>query len=170
MARLTVKEVKAQLEAKGLVLRVSPGKGYSVWKKGEKQTLEVQFKNLDQVVAKYLTGKVDPKKMLKVEGMKEKVIHANKLTKLDTAAIKKRILKSLKGFDKTEVTELMRQVEQREMTLAEINSIIDKCLPIRTERQREFYLKDNKLAKQLFADLKENFKVEIAGQFFLSQV
>ena len=171
MPRLTVATVKTQLEAKGLVLRLIAGKGYSVYKKGAKQNiLEIQFKNLDELVAKHLTGKIDAKKMLKVEGMKEAVTHANSLTKMDTASIKKRILKCLKEFDKKDVQDLMRQVEQREMTLAEINNMIDKMLPIRTERNRVVFLKDNKLAKQLFSELRENFKVEIAGNFFLSQV
>lgn len=172
MARLTVATVKTQLAEKGLILRISPGKGYSVYTKGQKRNiLEVQFKNLQDLVDAYLpTGKINPRKMLKVEGIKEAVTHANNLTKMDTASIKKEILKIFKGFDKKEIQKVMIAVEQREMSLAEVNAIINQSLPIKSDNNRAIFLNDNNRAKELFKQLRENFAVDMAGQFFLSQV
>ena len=171
MARLTVATVKAQLEQKGLVLRISPGKGYSVYKKNEKQNLDVHFKNLQDLVAKYFPTKgIDPKKMLRVEGIKQSVTHANNLTKQDTEFLKKQIYKIFKDFDKQDITNVINQVFNLEMSNTDIDRVVDKTLPIKTERNRKYFLVDNLKAKELLKQLRENSLVDLAGQFFLSQV
>ena len=162
MTRLTVATVKAQLEQKGLVLRISPGKGYSVYKKNEKQNLNVHFKNLQDLVDKYFPTKgIDPKKMLKAEGIG---------IKQDTEFLKKQIYKIFKDFNKKDITNVVNQVFNLEMSNTDIDRVVDQTLPIKTERNRKYFLADNLKAKELLKQLRENSLVDLAGQFFLSQV
>ena len=156
MTRLTVATVKAQLEQKGLVLRISPGKGYSVYKKNEKHDLNVHFKNLQDLAAKYL--------LKKGIGIKQSVTHANNLTKQDTEFLKKQIYKIFKDFNKKDITNVINQVFNLEMSNTDIDRVVDQTLPIK------YFLADNLKAKELLKQLRENSLVDLAGQFFLSQV
>lgn len=169
MPRLTVKTVKSQIAQSGYSLEIRPGKGYTVVKGNSR----VFVKDLEAVLAQVgiVTAKAKVTKMLGSKDFQEKAKYGHELTKMDSNTTRNGIL-AIKGwyedcceFEVTmwrnAVTKWMRQYEQREINKEDMISIVKQHIAKKTEQAKAIMLFDN---------LRDNFKTEIAGAFYLSQV
>lgn len=111
--------------------------------------------------------------MRKTKEMEIYIKKALNNVQMDSAQTKKVILSYHKDFkyyqiSKKQIKQWILEVEQREMSISEIDSIIDKIYPTRPKCDLSEYFRDmNPKMKLYFRIIRDNFKTEIGHRVFL---